>query len=309
MAVVECLETKSDLKTVLCSVGFSTVIGRPARRKYDTAHVSSRVLGGFASAEHIINIPRLSLRGHGLKEITLISRSCHLYPCACVCGMPAPTPSTASKQYTNRSLVIRQNCGATPQKYGEHAARATYDVAAVLNETDPGGEWQAEAFVRAADACRAPVHDEGCLGGEKVDDGGGGILYVRLTLLGSRGAVSVGDTYAIMTVPRNAERGASSVIVPLLLTGEFVFLWRLVRQEASRRLCSVVPVFVFKSESLRDYHHIELEVQKFEEVMQTVNGMQIQSRERDVSRDEQQEKHRILLYSLSCAAFADTITP
>lgn len=72
------------------------------------------------------------------------------------------------------------------------AAAATSATTLALNDADPKGEWTLEASVRAIDACRAAVVETG------ERDGGGYIMYVKLTMTGSRGTIAVGDSYAVV---------------------------------------------------------------------------------------------------------------
>lgn len=86
----------------------------------------------------------------------------------------------------------------------EQAVAAVSSAVASLNKADPGANWKLETSVRAIDACRTPVvGDSG--GGSTGRDDGSCIMYVKLILSASRGAVAVGDSYAILPADRRAE--------------------------------------------------------------------------------------------------------
>lgn len=91
----------------------------------------------------------------------------------------------------------------------DQAVNVASPAVASLNKADPVGSWKLEAFVRAVDTCRAPVLGES--GGRSTGVGDGScILYVRLVLSGSRGAVAVGDSYAVLPPDRRAEGWAGA---------------------------------------------------------------------------------------------------
>lgn len=107
------------------------------------------------------------------------------------------------------------------------AADATSAAILALNGADPRGEWALEASVRAIDACRATVVETG------DSDGGGCIMYVKLTMTGSRGTIAVGDSYAVVPSAggakeqRNGQQHKTCLeteeAATLLLTGSLSF--------------------------------------------------------------------------------------
>lgn len=100
---------------------------------------------------------------------------------------------------------------------------AAGEVISTLNEIDPSAKWKIHAFIRTIDACRAPALK---LNGSSGGHDGSRIMYVRLTLAGSQGSISVGDSYAILPpdsmegglrgVPASSKGGKS---LTMLLTG------------------------------------------------------------------------------------------
>lgn len=89
----------------------------------------------------------------------------------------------------------------------ERAEDQTFTVTspsvASLNKADPGANWRLEASVRAINACRSPIL--GKSGDSSTGIDGSCIMYVKLVLSGSRGAVAVGDSYAILPTDGRAE--------------------------------------------------------------------------------------------------------
>lgn len=128
--------------------------------------------------------------------------------------------------YTMYPFFAHRNPGAM-KDMEQRAADATSTATIALNNADPTGEWTLEASVRAIDACRAAVIEAGVSGG-----GSGFIMYVKLTMTGSRGTVAVGDSYAVVPSSggakerRNAQQYKTSLqteeTTTLLLTGTTV---------------------------------------------------------------------------------------
>lgn len=107
----------------------------------------------------------------------------------------------------NTCFHRRSQLGSS-QEAEQHAISATSHTLSSLNEVDPEADWKMGAFVRAIDACRVPaLRGSSCCSNIPGRDGSC-ILYVKLTLSGSRGAVAVGNSYAVVPSIIKAEEQA-----------------------------------------------------------------------------------------------------
>lgn len=111
----------------------------------------------------------------------------------------------------------------TVEQAEDQAVTVARPTVASLNKADPAGHWELEAFVRAVDTCRASVQGES--GGRSTGTGDGScIMYVKLVLCGSRGAVAVGDSYAVLPPDRRAEGWAGAPSLPVGRAGRLLLL-------------------------------------------------------------------------------------
>lgn len=97
----------------------------------------------------------------------------------------------------------------TVEQAEDQAVTVASPAVAALNKADPAANWKLEASVRAMDACRASVLGES--GGRSTGSGDGScLMYLKLVLSGSRGAVAVGDSYAVLPQDGKAEGRAGA---------------------------------------------------------------------------------------------------